>query len=305
MRVSDVFPVERREDVLQYSSGWFVRAMSEKIQKVLARVGLGSRRMMEEWIDAGRVSVNGRIAKLGDRVSDGDDLRVDGRLIPFQTEEESIRRVVLYNKPEGEVCTRTDPQGRPTVFDQLPKLKEQRWVAIGRLDINSQGLMLFTTDGDLANRLMHPSSRIEREYAVRVHGQVTPETIERLKTGVLLMDGEARFDEIVDAGGEGTNHWYHVILREGRKREVRRMWESQGVQVSRLIRVRYGNIQLPRNLKAGRYIELDKEVIDQLAESCGAGIRKRTGLYGRAKVRSERAVDKEVKRGGFLRRRRY
>lgn len=279
--------------------------MSEKIQKVLARVGLGSRRMMEEWIDAGRVSVNGSIAKLGDRVSDGDDLRVDGRLIQFQTEEESIRRVVLYYKPEGEVCTRTDPQGRPTVFDQLPKLKEQRWVAIGRLDINSQGLMLFTTDGDLANRLMHPSSRIEREYAVRVHGQVTPETIELLKTGVMLMDGEAHFDEIVDAGGEGSNHWYHVILREGRKREVRRMWESQGVQVSRLIRVRYGNIQLPRNLKAGRYIELDKDMIDLLAESCGAEIRKRTGLYGRAKVRSERAVDKEVKRGGFLRRRRY
>ncbi len=279
--------------------------MSEKIQKVLARVGLGSRRTMEEWIDAGRVSVNGSVAKLGDRISDGDDLRVDGRLIPFETEEDSIRRVVLYYKPEGEVCTRTDPQGRPTVFDQLPKLKEQRWVAIGRLDINSQGLILFTTDGDLANRLMHPSSQIEREYAVRVHGQVTPEILETLKTGVMLMDGEAHFDEIVDAGGEGTNHWYHVILREGRKREVRRMWESQGVQVSRLIRVRYGNIQLPRNLKAGRYVELEKEMIDQLAESCGAELRKRTGLYGRAKARSERAVDKEVKRGGFLRRRRY
>lgn len=279
--------------------------MSEKIQKVLARVGLGSRRTMEEWIDAGRVSVNGSVAKLGDRISDGDDLRVDGRLIPFETEEDSIRRVVLYYKPEGEVCTRTDPQGRPTVFDQLPKLKEQRWVAIGRLDINSQGLILFTTDGDLANRLMHPSSQIEREYAVRVHGQVTPEILETLRTGVMLMDGEAHFDEIVDAGGEGTNHWYHVILREGRKREVRRMWESQGVQVSRLIRVRYGGIQLPRNLKAGRYIELEKEMIDQLAESCGAELRKRTGLYGRAKARSERAVDKEVKRGGFLRRRRY
>lgn len=279
--------------------------MSEKIQKVLARVGLGSRRMMEEWIEAGRVSVNGSIAKLGDRIADGDDLRVDGRLIAFRTEEESIRRVLLYYKPEGEVCTRTDPQGRPTVFDNLPTLKQQRWVAIGRLDINSQGLMLFTTDGDLANRLMHPSSRIEREYAVRVHGEVTPEVLERLKTGVMLIDGEARFDEIIDAGGEGTNHWYHVILREGRKREVRRMWESQGVQVSRLIRVRYGNIQLPRNLKAGRYVELDKEMIDQLAESCGAELRKRTGLYGRAKARSERAIEKEVKRGGFLRRRRY
>jgi len=279
--------------------------MSEKIQKVLARVGLGSRRTMEEWIDAGRISVNGSIAKLGDRIEDGDDLRVDGRLISFQTEEDSVRRVVLYYKPEGEVCTRTDPQGRPTVFDQLPTLKEQRWVAIGRLDINSQGLMLFTTDGDLANRLMHPSSRIEREYAVRVHGEVTPEIIETLKTGVQLLDGEAHFDEIVDAGGEGTNHWYHVILREGRKREVRRMWESQGVQVSRLIRVRYGAIQLPRNLKAGRYVELEKDMIDLLAESCGAELRKRTGLYGRAKARSERAVEKEVKRGGFLRRRRY
>ncbi len=279
--------------------------MSEKIQKVLARVGLGSRRAMEDWIEAGRVSVNGQVATLGDRVSDGDELRVDGRIISFTTEEESIRRVILYYKPEGEVCTRTDPQGRPTVFDALPKLKDQRWVAIGRLDINSQGLILFTTDGDLANRLMHPSSNIEREYAVRVHGEVNEDTLERLKTGVMLMDGEAHFDEIVDAGGEGTNHWYHVILREGRKREVRRMWETQGVQVSRLIRVRYGNILLPRNLKAGRFIELDKAVIDQLAESCGAELRKRTGLYGRTKVRSERAVEKEVKRGGFLRRRRY
>lgn len=279
--------------------------MSEKIQKVLARVGLGSRRAMEDWIEAGRVSVNGKIAQLGDRVEEGDELRVDGRIVSFTAEEESIRRVILYYKPEGEVCTRTDPQGRPTVFDALPKLQDQRWVAIGRLDINSQGLILFTTDGDLANRLMHPSSNIEREYAVRVHGQVTEETLETLKTGVMLMDGEAHFDEIVDAGGEGSNHWYHVILREGRKREVRRMWEAQGVQVSRLIRVRYGNIQLPRNLKLGRFIELDKAVIDQLAESCGAELRKRTGLYGRAKVRSERAVDKEVKRGGFLRRRRY
>src|SRR3990167_910840 len=279
--------------------------MSEKIQKVLARVGLGSRRAMEDWIEAGRVSVNGKVAQLGDRVEEGDELRVDGRIVSFTAEEESIRRVILYYKPEGEVCTRTDPQGRPTVFDALPKLQDQRWVAIGRLDINSQGLILFTTDGDLANRLMHPSSNIEREYAVRVHGQVTEETLETLKTGVMLIDGEAHFDEIVDSGGEGSNHWYHVILREGRKREVRRMWESQGVQVSRLIRVRYGNILLPRNLKTGSFIELDKTVIDQLAESCGAELRKRTGLYGRAKVRSERAVDKEVKRGGFLRRRRY
>ncbi|MEE2731488.1 MAG: 23S rRNA pseudouridine(2605) synthase RluB [Pseudomonadota bacterium] len=279
--------------------------MSEKIQKVLARVGLGSRRAMEEWIDAGRVSVNGQVATLGDRIEEGDELRVDGRVIDFATEEDSIRRVVLYYKPEGEVCTRTDPSGRPTVFDALPKLKDQRWVAIGRLDINSQGLLLFTTDGDLANRMMHPSSNIEREYAVRVHGQVSEENLEALRNGVMLVDGPAKFDEIVDRGGEGTNHWYHVILREGRKREVRRMWETQGVQVSRLIRVRYGEVLLPRNLKAGRWVELDKDSIDQLAESCGAALRKRTGLYGRAKARSERAVEKEVRRGGYLRRRRY
>jgi len=279
--------------------------MSEKIQKVLARVGLGSRRAMEEWIDAGRVSVNGQLATLGDRIEDGDELRVDGRVVAFDSEEESIRRVILYYKPEGEVCTRTDPSNRPTVFDALPKLKDQRWVAIGRLDINSQGLILFTTDGDLANRMMHPSSNIEREYAVRVHGQVGEANLEALRTGVMLVDGEAKFDDISDRGGEGTNHWYHVVLREGRKREVRRMWETQGVQVSRLIRVRYGDIELPRSLKAGRWIELDKEAIDQLAESCGASLRKRTGLYGRTKARSERAVEKEVRRGGYLRRRRY
>ncbi|MBA53260.1 MAG: 23S rRNA pseudouridine(2605) synthase RluB [Pseudomonadales bacterium] len=279
--------------------------MSEKIQKVLARVGLGSRRAMEEWIDAGRVSVNGQIATLGDRIEQGDELRVDGRVVSFDAEEDSIRRVILYYKPEGEVCTRTDPSGRPTVFDALPNLKDQRWVAIGRLDINSQGLILFTTDGDLANRMMHPSSNIEREYAVRVHGEVSAENLEALRTGVMLVDGPAKFDEIIDRGGEGTNHWYHVILREGRKREVRRMWETQGVQVSRLIRVRYGDVHLPRNLKAGRWIELDKDSIDQLAESCGAALRKRTGLYGRAKARSERAVEKEVRRGGYLRRRRY
>ena len=279
--------------------------MSEKIQKVLARVGLGSRRAMEEWIQEGRVSVNGKVSTLGDRIEQDDELRVDGRIINFAAEEESIRRVILYYKPEGEVCTRTDPSGRPTVFDALPKLQDQRWVAIGRLDINSQGLLLFTTDGDLANRMMHPSSNIEREYAVRIHGEVTEENLEALRTGVTLLDGPAKFDEIVDRGGEGTNHWYHVILREGRKREVRRMWESQGVQVSRLIRVRYGDVQLPRNLKAGHWVELDKDVIDRLAESCGAALRKRTGLYGRAKARSERAVEKEVRRGGYLRRRRY
>lgn len=279
--------------------------MSEKIQKVLARVGLGSRRAMEDLILEGRVSVNGHVAKLGDRVSDTDQLRVDGRPVKFNSAEESRRRVILYYKPEGEVCTRTDPEGRPTVFDRLPKLKNERWVAIGRLDINSQGLLLFTTDGDFANCLMHPSSEVEREYAVRVHGEVTDEMLENLTTGVQLLDGMAKFDEVVDAGGEGTNHWYHVILREGRKREVRRMWESQGVQVSRLIRVRYGSVLLPRNLKVGRWIELEKEVIDEMATAVGASLKKRTGLYGRSKMRAERSNEKQTRRGGYLRRRHY
>ena len=280
--------------------------MSEKIQKVLARVGLGSRRAMEELILEGRVSVNGHVAKLGDRIEAQDQLRVDGRPVKFEAAEEARRRVILYYKPEGEVCTRTDPEGRPTVFDRLPKLKNERWVAVGRLDINSQGLILFTTDGDFANCLMHPSTEMEREYAVRVHGQVTDEMVANLLSGVQLLDGPAKFDEIVDAGGEGSNHWYHVILREGRKREVRRMWETQGLQVSRLIRVRYGSVHLPRNLKVGRWIELEKEAIDDLANAAGASLKKRTGLYGRAKMRADRSNEKQAnRRGGYLRRRHY
>lgn len=281
--------------------------MSEKLQKVLARVGLGSRRALEDWIVAGRVSVNGKIAKLGDRIDEGDTLRVDGRIISFTVESEQRRRVVLYYKPEGEVCTRTDPEGRPTVFEHLPNLQDERWVAVGRLDINSTGLLLFTTDGDLANRLMHPSSKIDREYAVRVFGEVSPEIIKQLQDGVMLEDGPAKFDEIRDAGGEGLNSWYHVVIREGRKREVRRMWEAVGLQVSRLIRVRFGPLSLPRSLRAGRYVELDKEQIDMLAEMCGAELRKRTGLYGRAKVRAEKAAETDATkplRRGFLRRKR-
>lgn len=281
--------------------------MSEKLQKVLARVGLGSRRALEDWIVAGRVSVNGKIAKLGDRISEGDILRVDGKIISFTVESEQRRRVVLYYKPEGEVCTRTDPEGRPTVFDRLPNLQDERWVAVGRLDINSTGLLLFTTDGDLANRLMHPSSRIEREYAVRVFGEVPPDTLKQLREGVMLDDGPAKFDELREAGGEGINSWYHVVIREGRKREVRRMWEAVGMQVSRLIRVRFGPLTLPRSLRVGRYVELDREQIDELAELCGAELRKRTGLYGRAKVRAEKAAENTAAkplRRGFLRRKR-
>lgn len=277
--------------------------MSEKIQKVLARCGLGSRRALEEWIEAGRVSVNGSIATLGDRVSAGDVLRVDSRIISFKDDSEMPRRVLLYNKAEGEVCTRTDPEGRATVFDRLPQLKGERWVAVGRLDITTSGLMLFTTDGELANRLMHPSTQIEREYAVRVHGQVTEQMLENLSVGVTLDDGLAKFDSIFDSGGEGSNHWYHVVLREGKKREVRRLWESQGVKVSRLIRVRYAHLELPRSLKQGRWIELDIKDVDQISESAGVALKRRTGLYGRQKMRAVRQEEKE-KRSGYLRRRR-
>lgn len=280
--------------------------MSEKIQKVLARVGLGSRRSMEDWILEGRVSVNGSVAKLGDRVIETDILKVDGRPIRFSMAEDAARRVIIYNKPEGEVCTRTDPEGRPTVFEKLPRLKGERWVAIGRLDINTQGLILFTTDGDFANRLMHPSSNVEREYAVRVRGEVTDQMVENLLSGVELLDGLAKFDQILDSGGEASNHWYHVVLTEGRKREVRRMWESQGVQVSRLIRVRYGTVTLPPSLKSGKWAELTQKEMDLIAEAGGAGLKKRTGLYGRAKMRTEKEEERnDVRRGGYLRRRRY
>lgn len=238
-------------------------AAGEKLQKVLARAGVGSRREMERWIDEGRVTIDGQAAKRGDRVSPQQQIRVDGRALPRATLTPKAR-VLLYHKPEGEVTSRADPEGRPTVFDKLPTLRHGRWVAIGRLDLNASGLLLFTTDGELANRLMHPSGEVEREYAVRVLGQVTPEMIERLKRGVALEDGEARFDAVVDAGGTGVNHWYHVVLKEGRNREVRRLWEAVGATVSRLMRVRYGPVTLPRLLSVGRFGDLEREGLDAL-----------------------------------------
>ena len=230
--------------------------MNEKLQKVLARAGFASRRELEEWIAAGRISVNGKVATLGERVGENDIIRVDGRVVQRARLAPRERRVLIYHKPLGEVCTRSDPEGRPTIFDNLPRLTNGRWVTIGRLDINTSGLLLLTNDGELANRLMHPSSEIEREYAVRVLGEISEETLGRLRSGVQLDDGEARFDSLVDGGGEGANHWYHVTLREGRNREVRRLWESQGVAVSRLTRVRYGNVTLPRSVRPGRFADL-------------------------------------------------
>jgi len=280
--------------------------MSEKLQKVLARVGLGSRRYMEEVIAAGRVSVNGQVAQVGERIEPGDELRIDGRKVQFQIEDEIRRRVLIYYKPEGEICSRNDPEQRPTVFDNLPAIQGDRWVMVGRLDINSTGLLLFTNDGELANRLMHPSNEIEREYAVRVMGEVTPELKNNMLKGVVLDDGPAKFESFSELGGDGINRWYQVVVKEGRNREVRRIFESQGLKVSRLLRTRYGTVILPRELRTGRWIELDKQDIDNLAKAVELKPRQGTGLYGMAKRRSERMQEKPMaaRRGGFLRQQR-
>lgn len=240
----------------------------EKLQKVLARAGLGSRRQIERWIEEGRITIDGQPATLGARVTSDQALRVDGRAVPIHAIQPK-QRILLYHKPEGEVCTRSDPQGRPTVFDKLPSLRGARWIAVGRLDFNTSGLLLFTTDGDLANRLMHPSQEIDREYAVRILGKTSDEMLARLKEGVMLEDGPARFDSIVDAGGSGANHWYHVTLKEGRNREVRRLWEALGVKVSRLIRVRFGPVVLPPHFHARRTVELDEAAAGALYEYVG------------------------------------
>ena len=276
----------------------------EKLHKALARLGLGSRRQMEEVIREGRVSVNGQIASIGNRVKTGDEIRVDGRLLRYSAEQEKRRRVLMYYKPEGEICSAHDPEGRPTVFERLPPLTNDRWVMVGRLDINSTGLLLFTNDGELAHRLMHPSNQIEREYAVRVMGEVTPDIARHLTTGVELDDGMAQFDSLVEKGGDGINKWYQVQLKEGRNREVRRLFESQGLKVSRLLRTRYGTVSLPRELRTGRYLELDRSEIDRLANLVGLRPRQGTGLYGIAKRRQERQQQKPLKarRSNHLRR---
>jgi len=236
----------------------------ERLQKILARAGYGSRRELEEWIKRGSVKLNDKTAELGDRYSPGDKLKVNGKLVPVSRLKKKDTRVLMYHKPVGEVTTRSDPEGRKTVFENLPKLAGGRWIAVGRLDISTSGLLLFTTDGTLANNLMHPSQEVEREYAVRILGDVSKEILQALKEGVLLEDGPAKFDKIIDKGGEGANHWYHVVLREGRNREVRRLWESQGVTVSRLMRVRYGPVSIPRTVRPGKSQDLTDREVKQL-----------------------------------------
>lgn len=238
--------------------------MTEKLQKVLARAGFGSRREIETWIAKGRIKVNGKVAVVGDRVTDDDKIIVDGKKLAPQKKIREDRRVILYNKPENEVSTRDDPEGRRTVFDKLPPLKHGRWVSVGRLDLNTSGLLLFTTDGELANKLMHPSSEIEREYAVRILGDVTPEMVQEMHKGVMIEDHLCRFTDIQHYGGEGVNQWYHVVLLEGRNREVRKLWESQGVKVSRLKRVRFGPLFIPSSVVKGRFNELGKTEIEKL-----------------------------------------
>jgi 23S rRNA pseudouridine2605 synthase len=242
--------------------------MSDKLQKVLANAGIGSRREMEKWIEAARISVNGKLATLGDRVEPADKIRVDGN--PLSTSSEAPTcRVLMYNKPEGELCSRKDPEGRPTVFDRLPAIKNGRWIAVGRLDINTSGLLLFTNDGELANRLMHPKHEVEREYSVRVFGEVEEIMLKRLPDGVELEDRNAKFTEFVKKPGdeESQNTWYNVSLSEGRNREVRRLWESQGLQVSRLIRVRYGTLELQKRLPQGGWVELGLPDLNTLRKS--------------------------------------
>src|SRR5690554_750321 len=241
----------------------------ERIQKLLSRAGIGSRREIEGWMEAGRLTVNEQPVLPGGKATVKDKFELDGKQLDVSGAAEVVRRVLIYNKPEGEVTTRKDPEGRPTVFDRLPRLKDNRWISIGRLDINTTGLVLFTTDGELANRLMHPSSQIDREYAVRVFGEVDDAMIERLMAGVLLEDGMAKFSDISPAGGSGINRWFHVTLLEGRNREVRRLWESQGVRVSRLKRVRYGPVFLPSRLTLGKWEELDQKAVDVISGTVG------------------------------------
>ena len=223
-----------------------------RLQKLLAGGGHGSRRAIEEWIRAGRITVNGKIAQLGDRAQPGDDIRLDGRPLDSGVSAEAPA-VLLYNKPLGEVTTRADPQGRPTVFDHLPPAPHGRWIVVGRLDFMTSGLLLFTTDGELAHRLMHPSAQVEREYLVRSRDPLSPGQQRLLTTGVMLEDGIAHFESVTPARTEGTFAWYRVVLREGRNREVRRLWQAIGSEVSRLLRIRYGPVQLPKEMAAGSW----------------------------------------------------
>lgn len=269
----------------------------ERLQKVLAQAGIGSRREMEAWISAGRITVNGAVATLGVRIAEGDRVQVDGRNIRLKLEAEpKLPRVLLYHKQEGEIVSRDDPDGRANVFDELPRLRGQKWIAIGRLDFNTSGLLIFTTSGELANRLMHPRFEVEREYAVRVQGEMSPEQMKQMvNQGLELEDGVVKFAKLSDEGGEGFNHWYRIVIKEGRNREVRRTFEALGLTVSRLIRVRFGIVNLPPRIKRGMMVELGEGEVRAIMEWADLSVPaprqqrpdRRPSKMSRAKVRKK------------------
>ena len=270
----------------------------EKLQKVLARRGLGSRREIESWISSGRVLVNGEVARLGDRVELNDRLTVDGERLGVGMVEQK-HRCIIYHKPVGQICSRKDPKNRKTVFDELPKLSNGRWISVGRLDYNTSGIILFTTDGDLAHALMHPSSKIEREYVVRIRGDVKTEHLENMTEGIMLDDRLACFSDIQYGSGEGSNSWFYVVLMEGRNREVRRLWESQGLSVSRLKRVRFGPVLIPSKLKQGNWMEINSPMSRKLYEMASlsfdegkSGFKEVKKMNKSFKSRSDKKIQK-------------
>lgn len=282
----------------------------ERIQKLLAQSGVASRREAEKMISEGRIKINEAKATLGDRASHSDKLYLDGNLLKIDKPSFDDYQVIVYSKPEGVICSNSDPEGRPTIFDHLPKLTNQRWISVGRLDINTSGLLILTTDGELANRLMHPSYQIDREYAVRIHGDVDEAMLKRLTDGVLLDDGVAKFTDVREFGGEGRNKWFHAVVMEGRNREVRRLWESQDVQVSRLKRVRYGCIFLPSRLKVGAWEELNMKDINDLrglVQLPPIRAKKKKTVQGKIddKRAHKKAVNKSVKQGKQVQRKKY
>jgi len=290
--------------------------MSDKLQKLLAHAGMGSRREIETWITDGRVSVNGKRAKLGDRASAADRVLVDGKLMSLSEVGGEQIKALIYHKPEGEICTRKDPKGRPTIFENLPGIPGGRWVSVGRLDINTSGLILLTNNGELANRLMHPSTGLEREYLVRIRGSATQETITKLTRDGVDIDGKpAKFERVLasDMADEGTNHWYKVVIKEGRYREVRRMWDAVGHTVSRLKRIRYGTIKLTREVKRGQHakiapkqleklvasVGIDEEFANQLYSSRGSSSRSTSAKPNTRRPQSKPRSTSEAKRSGF------
>jgi 23S rRNA pseudouridine2605 synthase len=279
-----------------------------RLQKLLAAAGLGSRRTIEEWIRAGRVSIGGRLAQLGDRATSADDVRLDGVKLDLDHAAAASRELLLYYKPVGEVTTRSDPQHRPTVFERLPPPRQGRWIAVGRLDVNTAGLLLLTTDGELAHRLMHPSSEVQREYLVRLRGRPGPQVLRELLAGVQLEDGPARFDRISAQGpdeeGAGRGHsTLRVVLHEGRNREVRRLWSAVGFEVSRLLRIRYGSVELPRDLRPGEARSADPALIGGLERSLRPTGRPRSRSGSQREPGRHETPVEALRRGGTAQRR--